>query len=274
MTRVQQLLPPPGGEVTLDGLYLDREASVLQPTAPNAPAQIYANFMTSLDGRIAVGADEASSHVPPEMASRVDWRLFQQLQAHADGLITHGGYLRALAAGRLGNILQIADRELLAWREARGLTQQPALVVASASLNFEIPASIARFGQRLVVVTTRDGPLARVSRLRALGIDVRVTGGTGHVGADALAAVLAELGCKCVYLQAGPAVLEDMLRTGRLARLYLTLNMQVVGGEAFHTLMHGAPMADSGRLSLASLYYAPPEGARPGQLFAALTPHP
>ncbi len=52
-----------------------------------------------------------------------------------------GGYLRALSEGRLGNILQIRDKDLVAWRRNNDLKAQPAVIIASASLNFPMQQS-------------------------------------------------------------------------------------------------------------------------------------
>ena len=275
---MQQLLPPGGAMLPLEGLYLDREADRLAATAGGTAPLVYANFVTSLDGRIALGADEAASHVPKSLATAADWRLFQELQAHADGFITHGAYLRALAAGRLGDILQVGLRrdaaDLLAWRRARGPVRQPAVIVASASLDFTLPTSLREHGQRVVVVTSAAASATSVNRLRDTGVDVRVTGDGGSVAAQSLVRVAAELGCRRVYLQSGPVVLEAMLRAGLLRRLYLTISTLLMGGEAFHSLLRGPGIGGAGRLALDRLYHLAGDGDAAGQLFGSFSPHP
>lgn len=273
------------------GLYLDSQSPVLGTPATRAAATaqapadgkaeaapepapvVYANFVTSLDGRIAVGEAEREAHVPPSLTTTPDWRLFQELQAHADCFITHGGYLRALADERLSDILQVGLRDdaadLLAWRHARGLTAQPAIVVASRSLSFPLPPSVRRHGQRMIVVTTRDAPPQGVARLRAAGVEVMLSKDARRVSGTALVAAVRALGCRRAYLEAGPWVLEGMLRDALLRRLYLTISHRLIGGEAFHTLVAGGLLGEAGRLRLASLYLAPDAGGGEGQFYAS-----
>ena len=137
-TKILKLYPPPHAELPLKGLYLQHCVHTLG--TPETPF-VYANFVMSLDGRIALEETlDAQSYIPDNLTSDSDFRLFLELLAQADCLITHGGYLRALAERRLGNILQIGfspeTKDLLKWRKAQGLNSQPAVVVASESLEF------------------------------------------------------------------------------------------------------------------------------------------
>ncbi|MEO0974501.1 MAG: dihydrofolate reductase family protein [Pseudomonadota bacterium] len=269
------LHPPsssPRGAVPVRGLYLDGQLSALRSDAP----LIYANFVTSLDGRIALGSDEQEAHVPQALTTAADWRLFQELQAHADCFIVHGAYLRALAAGRLGDILQVGLRaesaDLLGWRAARGASHQPSIVVASASLDFELPISLTEHQQQVIVVTTADAPAHRLERLRERGVRVRVDAARGKVSAAALIEATSALGCQRTFLQAGPAILTDMLRGGHLHKLYLTLGHRLLGGEAYRSLVEGTPLGAAGALRLQSLYWLAETPAQDGQFFASFEP--
>jgi riboflavin biosynthesis pyrimidine reductase len=271
--RVQRLLPLPAVELPLRGLYLDPELERLRPSPSEDLPLVYANFVTSLDGRIAVGADEISSRVPAALTTRADWRLFQELQAHADCLITHGGYLRALADGRLGDILQVGGRgdaaDLSLWRQARGVHGQPAVIIVSSSLAFPLPDTLLAHDRRVVVIAPSHADRARIDALRQQGVDVRQVADTPHVAARSLLAVAAELGCRRVYLQSGPVVFEDMLRSGLLGRLYLTISTQLVGGDAFHTLLNGPGIGAAGKLTLERIYHLAGNTEASAQLFTS-----
>ncbi|MBM3203432.1 riboflavin biosynthesis protein RibD, partial [Candidatus Woesearchaeota archaeon] len=136
-----QLYPAPATAVSLAGCYLQlglhRLGTVDEPF-------VYANFLSSLDGRIALEAGDGRPYLPRSLTSSHDFRLFLELHCQADCLITHGAYLRELAAGRLGNILQVGlheqGKELVEWRIRHGLTAQPAVVIASGSLDFPSPS--------------------------------------------------------------------------------------------------------------------------------------
>ena len=270
---VLQLFPQPIQERRLSGLYLGE--SLPEPAAGEAPF-LYANFVTSVDGRIAVAGADGMSRLPAGLTNVRDWRLFQELQAHADCLLTHGAYLRALAAGTLGNILQVglaADgKDIATWRANRAMTLQPAVAVVSASLDFALPPSLAEHRQPVHVLTTMEAPRDRMEELRAAGCEVLCVGGGSRVRGREVAAVLGERGYRWAYLQTGPGMLETALRDRVLSRLYATISHRVVGGECFDTMLRGGLLGASGTLRLRSLYLD--QGARAGsdQFFASFEP--
>ena len=98
-------LYPQVRDTPLRGLYLAHGLHELG--LPGLPF-VYGDFVTSLDGRIAL-RDPASdeSYLPEALTSTSDLRLLLELHAQADCLITHGGYLRAIARKRLDDILQV-----------------------------------------------------------------------------------------------------------------------------------------------------------------------
>lgn len=253
--EVLQLFPPPTRARRLEGLYLNER---MPPPARGAPALVYANFVSSLDGRIAVTDDDGVSRLPEGLTNPRDWRLFRELQAHADCLVTHGGYLRALATGRLGNVLQVglgADGgDIARWRAAREMTAQPAIAIVSASLELPMPTSLAAHGQRVHVLTTEASRRDRRVALRQAGLDVVVTGPGPWVRSREAIDALAECGYRRLYLQTGPKMLEVALREGTLARLYLTIRHRIAGGERFDTMVGGGVLGESGRVRLGALY--------------------
>lgn len=274
VARLLKLYPGPPEELPLAGTYLAHEVHRLG--SGDAPF-VYANFVSSLDGRIAVDDPVTGvSRLPAGLTSENDFRLFLELQAQADCLITHGGYLRAIAEGRLDDILQIGVREgtadLAAWRRERGLGGQPAVVVASASLDFPMPRSPAHHGQRVLIATGAQAPADKLAALREAGYEVIVAGEERMVEGGRSTRALGALGFRSLYLLAGPRMLETMLRDRMLSRLYVTIAHRIMGGEGFHTLVTGPEMGGTGRMRLSALYYdqTAPEGT--GQWFAQFEP--
>lgn len=265
------LYPEPGIERPLAGTYL---AHNLHELGTRERPFVYANFVSSIDGRIAVvEAHTGESYVLEELASGHDWRLFQELQAQATCLVTHGGYLRALAAGKFSDILQVGISEQAAdigdWRQAHGFTGQPAVAVVSASLNFPLPPSLEAHGQTVYIITAHDAPADRVRAWERRGYPVLFAGAGARVEGGPLVKVLTQLGYHRLYLLTGPTMLDTMFRDGVLSRLYLTITHQVIGGEKFHTLVSGPVLGGAGRLRLRTLFYdaAAPKGT--GQWFAS-----
>lgn len=233
---------------------------------------VYANFLTSLDGRIALEDAEGRAYLPRSLTTPDDFRLFLELAAQADCLITHGGYLRALADGRLGNILQIGldppHQDLISWRREQGLAPQPAIVIASASLDFPMPESIARYGQACYVATGKRADPERIDHWRRRGCEVLIAGEGAMVEAQPLIAQLGERGYRSIYLIAGPHMLDTVVRQGCLALLFQTITHQLLGGESIRTLLPGAEMGVLGHLKLISLYYDSSAPQDTGQWFA------
>ena len=265
-----RLYPPPYQEVPLRGLYLSFNLHRL-----GSPAKpfVYSNFLTSLDGRIALeDPTSGQTYLPKSLTTPDDFRLFLELEAQADCLITHGGYLRSLAEGRLGNILQIGQSEgtadLAQWRFAQGLPPQPAIVIASASLDFPMPISINEQGQTCYIATGTNAEPSRVRYWRDRGYEVLFAGRGQMVEGAPLVRLLGERGYRSIYLIAGPHMLDTMVRDGQLCRMFQTITHQLLGGSAFRTMVPGAELGLFGHLKLRSLYYDPSSPNDTGQWFA------
>lgn len=270
--QILQLFPEPYKEVDLRGLYLIHKLHTL---GTKEQPFVYANFVSSLDGRIAVDQAENSS-IPERMVSQSDLRLFLELQAQADCLITHGGYMRALSEERLGNVLQVGtqpgNEDLAGWRQAQGLPPQPAIVIASASLDFPLHQSLEEHRQQVYIATGRNADPQRVRDWQAKGCQILFTGDNRHVQATSLMKALKQLGFCTIYLSAGPQILETFVRERALARLYYTITHQLIGGTDFHTMLPGPLLGAEGDLRMRSLYYEPGEPSGSGQFFTQFEP--
>jgi riboflavin biosynthesis pyrimidine reductase len=270
---VQQLYPQTS-EVSLRGLYLAHNLHRLG--LPGRPF-VYGDFLTSLDGRIAL-RDPVSgeSRLPEELTSQSDLRLLLELHAQADCLVTNSGYLRAIAEKRLDDILQVGTvpghQDLAGWRLANGLPAQPAICVASASLNFPIPDSVRRHQQRVFVATGRQTDPARRSQLERDISGVFVAGEGSTVQGRPLVEALGQRGFRSVFLLAGPLVLETMLRDRMLSRLYITLAHRLLGGESWRAMIEGPRLHAAGGLKLTALYLDAGSSNGTGQFFAQFEP--
>ena len=269
--QILELYPHTGTTRELDGTYLAHD---LRGLGTSEQPFVYANFVSSLDGRIAVvEAQTGESYVLEDLTSGHDWRLFQELQAQADCMVTHGGYLRALASRKFQDILQVGlakqALDIGRWRNAHSLTRQPAIAIVSRSLDFPIPPSLERHEQPVHIITANDAPADRVAFWRDHGCEVVFAGSGVSVEGAPMIRTLGTRGYARLYLLAGPQMLETVLRDGSLSRLYLTLTHQLIGGEMFHTLTAGPRLGRAGRLQLHTLYYdaVAPKGT--GQWFAA-----
>jgi riboflavin biosynthesis pyrimidine reductase len=270
MGKLLQVYPLPSKELELEGTFLTHDVRGI--ARRSGRAFVYSNFVVSIDGRIAVphpGGEGLT--VPKSTANERDWRLFQELAAQADIIISSGRYLRDWAAGRAQEILQVDDprfADLRAWRESRGLAPHPDIAIISASLRFPIPDILTAGGRAVVVFTTASPDPDRVEEIEASAGRVIVAGEDGVNGAT-LVQRLTELGYQTVYSSAGPKVLHLLLAAGVLDRLYLTHANRLIGGQPYAGIVEGPLLERAIDLKIGAIYLDPEALDGLGQLFVA-----
>lgn len=257
MNQVVQLYPLPGEERRLRGLYLEHD--LRQYGVASGRPFVYSNFVTSLDGRIAVARTaRAGLKVPEQIANERDWRLFQELAVQADVIISSGRYLRDYAEGQAQEILSVYEdpefADLKEWREARGLPPQPDLAIISASLRFPIPEALTAGGRRVMIFTVAQADPARIQDLEAQAGKVFIAGEVGVDGKQ-LVQRLTEMGYSTVYSATGPQVLHLLLAAGVLDRLYVTYANRLLGGRSYATLVEGESLEPAVGMRLNRVYY-------------------
>ena len=265
-----ELHPSTGEKRPLRGLYLD-QGLFHQSTDVKRPF-LFTNYITSLDGRIAIPHhSKPGMKVPESTANARDWRLFQELRAQADLLITSGRYLRDISDGRAQENLAIYDdpefADLGRWRQAQAMPLEPDLAVLSASLNFDIPPKTVQDGRRLWVFTTENADPERVRELERGGATV-LRSGPARVDGQLLVQHLADAGYQSVFATAGPKVLHTLLSAGQLDRLYLTFAHRLLAGDPFSSILEGPLLASALDFELHSLFLDAETPGAGGQLFA------
>jgi riboflavin biosynthesis pyrimidine reductase len=254
---ILELYPNSGRRRALKNLYLG-ELDTL-PGSDDAPF-IYTNFIASLDGRIALPGENRRTHqVPPAIANGRDWRLFQELAAQADLLITSARYFRQVADGEtqaelpVGNAAEFDD--LRAWRLHTGRSAQPDIAIFSASLDIP-PASLDAYrDRRLFIVTGQHANPERLRQWRADGrVEIILCGDGQQVTATGLRAKLAAFGYRRVYAIGGPSVVHTLVSGQALDRLYHTTAHCLLGGTEFDTCVWGNVLSPAAALPLRAMY--------------------
>jgi riboflavin biosynthesis pyrimidine reductase len=262
------LYPEPGKKRPLTNLYLDHNIR-LESQAAGQPF-VYANFVVSLDGRIAVPHPSGQGlMVPQAIANERDWRLFQELVAQADLIISSGRYLRDWADGRAQEILQTDDprfADLRRWREKQGLKPQPDIAIISNSLDFPIPEVLTSNGRHAIIFTSANPDPARVADIEAQAGQV-IVAGEERVEGQRLVQAMTELGYQTVYSAAGPKILHMLLADEVLDRLYLTHASRILGGDPFASIVDGGVLETAVAMKLHSLILDPAGLDGLGQLF-------
>jgi riboflavin biosynthesis pyrimidine reductase len=265
---VFRLYPLPGEERPLKGLFLADD--LRQYGRRSGRPFVYGNYVTSLDGRIAVKhPTRPGMMVPKNTANERDWRLFQELAAQADLIISSGRYLRDWADGRAQEILRVDEPEfadLREWRTQQGLSPQPDIAIISGSLRFPIPEVLTAAGRKLLVFTTAGADPERVAEIEARAGKVIVAGDKGVEGGRMIEAV-AELGYSTLYNSTGPKVHHLLLADGVMDRLYLTLAHRILGGAPFSSVVEGELLDPAADMTLHAAHYDPVALDGLGQLF-------
>jgi riboflavin biosynthesis pyrimidine reductase len=272
--QVTRLYPATGAQYPLQGLYLQHQLHLKgQPGAPF----VYSNFITSLDGRIALGSNASTTHtVPSATINPRDWRLYQELAGQAELLVTSGRYFRQSLAGEAQDQLPVGQQaefsDIREWRLAQGLREQPDIAILSGSLDIPLAALEPYRHRRILVITGETAEQTRVDTLQAAGIEVLRAGTGTVVDGGRMTAQLAALGYRSIYAIAGPEVFYTLLGAKVVNRLYLTIAQQLLGGEEFDTLTRGPLLTPAQGMSLISLHHDPFAPAKAGQLFAVFEP--
>ncbi len=235
--NVMALYPGPPERVALEGLYMgDIPANGRSPF-------IYANFLMSLDGRIAMRNANGRKGVPEAIANDRDWRLYTELLVQADAVLTTAHHARAIASGEQQDMMAIAHKrypDLRNYRRARGLSGHPTCVVVSSRLDFPGAELKAAHPGPVVTVSPKVADSCRVQSIRQAGVEIVTVDSPSHVTGHELLRVLAERELGRVYMIGGPRLFHSLLEDGVVQRLYLTIAARVLGGDRdIETLVRG-----------------------------------
>jgi riboflavin biosynthesis pyrimidine reductase len=256
METIKQLYPQQISELPLRGAYLAHD--LRQFGIRNGRPYIYSNYITSVDGRIAVPREDGSGMtVPKDTANERDWRLFQELAVQADLIISSGRYLRDWAEGRAQEILRVDDpqfADLRQWRLERGLSPQPDIAIISGSLRFPIPEMLSAGGRKVIVFTAASADPERIQVIEESAGQVIVAGEKGVEGAD-MVRHMADMGYQSVFNSTGPKVLHLLLAGRAFDRLYVTFANRLLGGQPFSSIVEGPLLSPAVDLRTNAIYF-------------------
>lgn len=269
---LMRIFPGPAETVPLQGLYLSERFG---PRAERSRSFVYANFVSSLDGRISLPDPQTSKRIVPRaIANPYDWRLFQELAACADAVLVGGRYVRDLKRGVSTRSFPVSGKpeyaDLLRWRHARGLAPQPAIVIVTASLDLPSLRSLAESGRSVYVATGEAADPRKIASVQSQGVRVLRAGDGARVEGGRLIEALAQESHWHVAMIGGGEILNALIVDNALDRLYLTLACRMLGGVSFDTMLTGPVLGHAATFGLKALHNDAdgPEGADVEQLFA------
>jgi riboflavin biosynthesis pyrimidine reductase len=214
-------------------------------------ARVYANFVSSLDGVVALPFLEASPSVVSDK-SEADRLVMSLLRACADAVLIGAGTLRAEPGHRWTPeyIYPQATDDYTNLRAALGLAPEPMLVVVTSSgvLDPEIPAL-----KGALLLTTASGA-RRLQGKRPIPATILKAGDEERLDFRTVIQTLRSRGMRTILSEGGPTVMGQLLELRLLNELFLTVSPVVMGrtssdgrlglAEGVDLLAHGRPKAE------------------------------
>jgi hypothetical protein len=226
--QVTQVFPE-RKRLPLEGLYLGQRLNEI--SSKIGRTLVISDFLTDRNGVIAKADEQNNFRVPLELRNRSDWRLFQELMAQADVIISSEAYLKRLSApgSQAEEVLSQFEagggfEQLGAWRLGAGYKRRsPDLAIVARNLDFKVPAHVIESGRRIIIFTAdelADSGLARA--LTKAGIYVVGSGTAGVEGIRMIDHLDHAMGYGVIMMATGPSVLGLLLKANRLDLLYIT----------------------------------------------------
>lgn len=232
-----------------DSLYLKPVLSRIK--SPKGPIY-YANFLTSLDGRIATySRKHASLLTPKSIKSDIDFSLFCQLHAQADCLVTNTKYIQGLEKGYYGNILSIKDPNLNKWRQKNNIKEQK-IIILSNSLNFKKNKYLEIYKKRITILTTSKNQ-KKINSFNENGYKIIKCSGK-NISPNYLNKYIIKNKYKSIYFIAGPIIVEQMISNNLLNRLYCSTSISMIGTKNYDTIIRGNFLSKPTKLELKEMY--------------------
>jgi riboflavin biosynthesis pyrimidine reductase len=229
---VQSLYPATPSELSRDDL-------VALYAYPHDRRWVRANFVTTLDGA-AQGRDGKSG----TLSDAADRSLFALLRSLCDVVLVGAQTTRVEGYQpiRLSEIDEATRRRL-------GLAPIPSVAVVSRSI--DVDAGLLHGGEApTIVVTTEDAAATHPDRLPE-GVPAIVAGRESVDFASALDQ-LGALGLRRVLCEGGPTLMRELVASGQLNELCLTIRPIIVGGDRYR-LTRGDSVVPDCRMTLRSL---------------------
>ncbi|MBI3899132.1 MAG: dihydrofolate reductase family protein [Gammaproteobacteria bacterium] len=229
--------------------------------------------MVSLDGRISkIDPITGQSYPPPAITHERDWRLYLELAAQSDAVVTSGRRLRQMAkraAADMRCIEQTGHTDLIEWRRQYRLPPHPACIVLTASLDLPFTELREREHGNIILMSPVQPTADQTQAIKSADLDL-VTVDNARVTGDDIRRLAMKRGFATIYSIGGPEVLSALVAAKLLNRLYLSFALCLLAGRQFHTILSGENLTPPFDFDLHELYLDPPAADKPGYLFATL----
>ncbi|MEX2328828.1 MAG: dihydrofolate reductase family protein [Nitriliruptoraceae bacterium] len=209
-----QQLHPRRCDLELDEFHAD-----LLLDAGAARAHVSLGMVSSVDGAATVDGHTA------DLGAAADHVAFRALRDAADAILVGAGTVRLEGYGP--GTVDGARRQR---RRARGLDDQPRLVIVSSSLELDPEHRVFAGPVPPIVVTHEQAYADAPTRLTAVA-ELLAIGGE-RVDLEEMTRVLARQGLSRVLCEGGPTLNGGLLEAGVVDELFITVAPCLVGGDA------------------------------------------
>jgi riboflavin biosynthesis pyrimidine reductase len=194
-----------------------------------AEGSVYANFVGSIDGIVALEGGAAPSGGIISGRNEADRFVMGLLRAFADAVLVGAGTVRAEGGKALWTPDFIFPAAAEGYRELRQSLKRDAsprlvIVTARGELN---PADRALQAGALVLTT--GGAAERLRRVLPKVNDVRVVSDADRIGADDIFAGLQAEGHRTILTEGGPHLFGQLVGSDRVDELFLTVSPVLEG---------------------------------------------
>jgi riboflavin biosynthesis pyrimidine reductase len=194
--------------------------------------RLYANFVSSLDGVVAIPGETESSHLIAA-GSETDRFVMGLLRACADAVLIGAGTLRDSPRTRwtAEHAYPPAADLYAELRRRRGRPPQPTLAVLSGGGSID-PQHPGLAGHALIL--TSEQGAARLGRRLPRSATIVPIGGTSPLEPAAAVAALRAGGHELILCEGGPTVFGALVAAGLVDELFLTISPLLAGRAPQH----------------------------------------
>lgn len=222
--------PSRGGRLPAE-LAVRVDADLAIPLRSDRPTMV-ANFVSTLDGVVALDRTGASGGREISGGSEPDRFLMGLLRATADAVLVGAGTVRASRNHDWSpaSAHPPSASGFAAWREQLALAPDPTTIVVTGSGAFG-PGHTAQLGRHAPVIfaTTRRGARRLERVVPGKQVEVVELADDGHVPLEALLGFLRGRGFSLVLSEAGPTLFGELLAAQAIDELFLTVSPLIAG---------------------------------------------
>jgi riboflavin biosynthesis pyrimidine reductase len=190
---------------------------------------VYANFVSSIDGIVALEDGTAASGGIISGRNESDRFVMGLLRAFADAVLVGAGTVRAEGGRALWTpeyIFPAAAEAFATLRQSLKRQKTPRLVIVTSSGDLD-PAERALQVGALVMTTAGAAPRLRKALPKAS--EVRVVSKEEHISVDELFEALKADGHRTILTEGGPHLFGQLVARKRVDELFLTVSPKLVG---------------------------------------------